>query len=159
MIEFVQKPECILPVINVAPEIIPTQECKLQVVTLEDRFKSEYVDPFWEAIEWQQEASQHVCKVANQIESSIPTTTVISVQHHEDNLKRKTKPQAPLRKCRKTQKRQHKLQHEDANLRTSSAQPRENDAEIDDDLIFVMAEYYLQQWEHPKMARKGPDKF
>ena len=33
------------------------------------------------------------------------------------------------------------------------------DAEIDDDLIFVMAEYYLQQWEHPKMARKGPDKF
>ena len=33
------------------------------------------------------------------------------------------------------------------------------DAGIDDDLIFVKAEDYFQQWEHPKMARKGPDKF
>ena len=33
------------------------------------------------------------------------------------------------------------------------------DAGIDDDLIFVKAEDYLQQWEHPNMARKGPDKF
>ena len=33
-------------------------------------------------------------------------------------------------------------------------------AEIDEDLIiFVMAEAYLQHWEHPKMARKGPNKF
>ncbi|XXG44746.1 hypothetical protein AAC387_Pa02g0015 [Persea americana] len=89
-IEFVQKPECILPTINVAPEIVPNQECRLQVVTLEDRPKSEYVDPLWEAIERQQEASQQIREVANQIESSISITSVINMQHHEDNLKRQT---------------------------------------------------------------------
>ncbi|XXG44708.1 hypothetical protein AAC387_Pa01g4436 [Persea americana] len=159
VIEFVQTPECILPTINVAPEIVPTQECRLQVVTLEDRFKSEYVDPFWEAIERQQEASQQVREVANQIESSIPVTAVIGVQHHEDNLKRQTELQAPPRKCCKTQKRQHKWQHKDANSRTSSSQPGENDIEIDDDLILVMAESYMAQLVHPKMAHKGPNKF
>eukprot|EP00268_Persea_americana_P009923 TRINITY_DN13983_c0_g6_i1.p1 TRINITY_DN13983_c0_g6~~TRINITY_DN13983_c0_g6_i1.p1 ORF type:complete len:104 (+),score=22.08 TRINITY_DN13983_c0_g6_i1:109-420(+) len=61
----------------------------LQVVTPEDRLNSEYVDPFWEAVEQQQEASKHVREVANQIESSIPITAVISVQHQEDNLKLK----------------------------------------------------------------------
>ena len=145
--------------VNVTSEFVPKKECKPQVVTLGDRLNSEYVDPIWEEVERQREASKQVREVANQIESSIPTTDVMSVQHHEDNLKRQKELQAPPQKCRKKSKHRHKQQHEYANLRMSSSQLGENDAEIDDDLIFVMAEAHLQQLEHPKMARKGPHKF
>eukprot|EP00268_Persea_americana_P009922 TRINITY_DN13983_c0_g4_i1.p1 TRINITY_DN13983_c0_g4~~TRINITY_DN13983_c0_g4_i1.p1 ORF type:complete len:299 (+),score=64.51 TRINITY_DN13983_c0_g4_i1:48-899(+) len=159
VIEFVPKPECILPMVNIASEFVPKQECKPQIVTLEDRLNSEYVDPFWEAIEPQQEASKQVCEVANQIESPIPTTTAMSVQHHEDNLKRQTELQAPPQKCHKKRKHRHKWPHEEANSKMSSSQPGENDAEIDEDLIYVMAEACLAQLEQHKIAHKGPDKF
>ena len=75
-IEFVPKPDCILPMVNVTSEFVPRQECKPQIATLEDRLNSEYVDSFWEAVKWQQEASKKVGEVANQIESSIPTAAV-----------------------------------------------------------------------------------
>ena len=94
-IEFVPKVECILPTVNVTSDFVPKQECKLQVVTLKDFLNSEYVDPFWEAVERQQEASKRASEVANKIESSIPTTAVMSVQHHEDNLKEQAELQAP----------------------------------------------------------------
>ena len=79
VIEFVPKIECCLLMVNVAPEFVPKQECKLQVVTIEDHLNSEYVNLFWETVERQQEAYKQVREVANQIESSIPITAVISV--------------------------------------------------------------------------------
>ena len=44
------------------------QECKQQVVALEDPLNAEYVDPLWEGIQRQEEASRLVREVASQVE-------------------------------------------------------------------------------------------
>lgn len=67
--KFGPKPVCNLPVVKDAPEYVHAPKSKPPFVIFEAPPNFEYVDPFWEAIQRQEEAFKQVREVARQVEN------------------------------------------------------------------------------------------
>lgn len=163
------KPKYSPPVVKATSEFAPEQECKLPVVTLEALLKSEYVDPCWEVVQRQEAASEQANEIKLQIGNTISSIAIEAVWEHDDSFKRNLEIYQKRRlETQPLPQKVHKKKK--SRLPTWGAiWQRKLEGEFFPTMgkwcrlgfyhEFQLPEAYMLEWEHPKKACKGPDKF